>query len=118
MIVAVANVLQSLELRHASASNLSASEIDTLARQARSDAEKRGQLVVRPHATYVLQAANQAGRILPATNANDLRHILLDRILAMGELNGLISKSSDTEQEVREWLGLEAAPAPNQRRNS
>ncbi|GAA3671660.1 hypothetical protein GCM10023081_07500 [Arthrobacter ginkgonis] len=118
VIVAVANVLQSLELRHASASNLSASEIDTLARQARSDAEKRGQLVVRPHATYVLQAANQAGRILPATNANDLRHILLDRILAMGELNGLISKSSDTEQEVREWLGLEAAPAPNQRRNS
>ncbi|MDI3242233.1 hypothetical protein QK292_11330 [Arthrobacter sp. AL08] len=118
VIVAVANVLQSLELGHAPASNLSASEIDTLARQARSDAEKRGQLVVRPHATYVLQAANRAGRILPATNANDLRHILLDRILSMGELNGLISKSPDTEQEVREWLGLETAPALNQGRDS
>lgn len=118
VIVAVANVLQTLELGSARASNLSASEIDTLARQARSDAAKRGQLVVRPHATYVLQAANRAGRILPATNANELRHILLDRILAMGHRNGLIGKSSDTEQEVREWLGLEAAPAPNQKRDS
>ncbi|GAA3195532.1 hypothetical protein GCM10020255_097230 [Rhodococcus baikonurensis] len=94
------------------------SEIDTLARQARSDAEKRSQLVVRPHARYVLQVANRAGRILPTTSADDLRQILLDRILKMGEFNDLISKSSNTEQEVREWLGLEPAPTPNQERDS
>ncbi|RJT97363.1 hypothetical protein D6T65_13470 [Arthrobacter frigidicola] len=113
VIVAVANVLQSLRMVHAAGSNLSASEIDSLARQARVDAEKRGQLVVRPHATYVLQAANRAGRILPSTNADDLRHILLKRILAMGELNGLISESPGTEQEVREWLGLKTETSPD-----
>lgn len=118
VILAVANVLQSLKPSHAPASNLSVSEIDTLARQARSDAEKRSQLVVRPHARYVLQVANRAGRILPTTSADDLRQILLDRILKMGEFNDLISKSSNTEQEVREWLGLEPAPTPNQERDS
>jgi hypothetical protein len=118
VIVAVANVLQSLELDHDNGSNLTASEIDTLARQARSDAEKRGQLVVRPHAAYVLQAANRAGRILSGINAHDLRHILLDRIIAMGEINGLIGDPSNTEKEVREWLGLETAPQPNQGKGS
>lgn len=118
VIVAVANVLQTLELSHARASNLSVSEIDNLARQARSDAEQRGQLVVRPHATYVLQAASRVGRILPSTNADDLRQILLDQILQKAEFNSLISNSSDAEQEVRDWLGLESAMVPNQERNS
>jgi ppGpp synthetase/RelA/SpoT-type nucleotidyltranferase len=118
VIVAVANVLQSMKPDRAPASNISASEIDALARDARADAEKRGQLVVLPHATYVLQAANRAGKISPSTTANDLRRILAGRILAMGNLNGLLTKSPDTQQEVREWLGLKTAQATNQKKDA
>lgn len=116
--MADANVLQFMKSGHASASTISASEIDALAREARADAEKLGQLVVRPHAAYVLQAANRAGKISQSTTANDLRHILAGRILARANLNGLMTKSPDTQQEVRERLGLQTAQATNQKRDS
>ncbi|MCP2046603.1 UNVERIFIED_ORG: ppGpp synthetase/RelA/SpoT-type nucleotidyltransferase [Paenarthrobacter nicotinovorans] len=117
VIEAVTHVLQNLDQGRAPGNNLTAAEIDTLARQARSAAELLNQLVVRPHAAYVLQAANRAGRISRATTAADLRSILVDRILTMGELNGLITKSSDTGTEVRAWLGHETTET-NQERSS
>ena len=112
VIVAVANVLQSLKSSGIRAGNLSVSQIDDLARQARSNAEQRGELVVRPHASYALQTANRAGKILPSTNADDLRQILLERILEMAQVNDLVNNTSDAQQEVKEWFGLESTNGP------
>ncbi|WP_311212306.1 MULTISPECIES: hypothetical protein [unclassified Arthrobacter] len=108
VMVAVANVLGGLKTNYATGGNISAAEIDVLAREARVDAQNRGQLVVRPHATYVLQALNRAGGITPSTSVDDVRRVLLDRILEMGELNGLSTKAPKNQNEVREWLNITA----------
>jgi len=108
VIEAVAHVLQSSAASRGQVSNAAASEIDSLARQARFDAEKRGELVVRPHAVYVLQAANRAVGITANTSAHTLRTTLFERITSMAELNGLVADHSRMREELSDWLGLEA----------
>lgn len=105
VVASVTNVLQNAEVE-TQGSSATVSQVDALARQARSDAESRGTLVVRPHAAYVLQAVNRKNRISRDITEGEVKGILFDRIISMAEANGLVSDRAAAGHELCEWLGI------------
>ncbi|WP_341946732.1 hypothetical protein [Microbacterium sp. LWH11-1.2] len=106
VVTSVTNVLQEAELE-LQGSNATLSQLEGLAKQARSDAETRGTLVVRPHAAYVLQAVNRRSRISRDITASEVRGILFDRIITMAEANDLVEDRAVAGHELCEWLGID-----------
>lgn len=105
VIVSVTNVLRTSEVE-TQGNSATLSQIESLARKARSDAESRGTLVVRPHAVYVLQAVNRKSRIAHDITADEVRSILLGRIVSMAEANGIAADRAAARLELHEWLGI------------
>lgn len=105
VIQSVANVLHEADLADGSG-NANASQIEALARLARSDGEMRDRLVVRPHAAYVLQALSRASRVARDTSVGDIRVVLYDRILQLAEMNNLVPDHDVSARELRAWLGI------------
>lgn len=106
VVISVTNVLQSAHVE-TQGSSATVSQVDALARQARSDGESRGTLVVRPHAAYVLQAVNGKNRISRDITADEVKAILFDRIISMAEVNGLVGDRAASGHELCDWLGIE-----------
>lgn len=105
VIVAVGSVLRAAEPGELFG-NATASQIEGLARAARSDAESRKRLVVRPHAVYVLQAVNRAGRIASDVTDEEVRGIIFDRVIAASDANSLIDDRAAIGHELCRWLGI------------
>lgn len=109
VIQSVVNVLRDADIQDFGG-NATPSFIETLARQARAEGSQRDRLVVRPHAIYVLQVLNRANRLSTGISAEEVRHILLNRIMALAGANSLASDPSAAVQDLREWLQIDAAP--------
>lgn len=107
VIQSVAHVLQEADLG-GGGGNANASQIETLARLSRSDGEAAGRLVVRPHAAYVLQALNRAGRISRETSVADIRGVLYERMLSLAESNKLVLDRGVVTRDLIAWLGIES----------
>lgn len=105
VIVAVTNALRTTDWL-GQTGNATASQIESLARRARSDAESRDRLVVRPHAVYVLQAVNRSGRMTSEITDTEVRAIVFDRIIHLAESNVLVEDSARTRHELCDWLGI------------
>lgn len=106
-VTAVGNVIRSADFAGQQGNTATASQVDALARLARSDAETRGQLVVRPHAVYILQALNRANRLTGDVADEEIRAILFEKVIGMGEANSLVSDRAAVGHELCEWLGIE-----------
>lgn len=87
--------------------NLGGAEIDRLARLARSAAEGKTQLVVRPHAAYVLNVINHSGQVNRVSTIDDVRLILRDHIVFMAINHQLVEDSDQVIVSVNPWLGIE-----------
>ncbi len=87
--------------------NATPSLIETLARRARAESAGRDRLVVRPHAIYVLQALNRANRLSTGISVDEVRDILLKRIIALVDANSLVSDPSAAVQDLKGWLQID-----------
>ncbi|WP_065571748.1 GTP pyrophosphokinase family protein [Microbacterium oleivorans] len=106
VIVAVTNALRDSDAR-ALTGSATISQIEALARKARADAESRDRLVVRPHAVYVLQALNRAGRVSSDISDAEVRAIVFARIFRLAEQNHLIEDALEARRELAGWLGVQ-----------
>ncbi|MFB2597480.1 hypothetical protein ACEXQE_06795 [Herbiconiux sp. P17] len=108
IILAVKRSLSSRSAQEQPNSNATVSQIESLARAARADAESREQLVVKPHAVYVLQALNRASRITSDLSEHDIKLVLFDRIMRMAGANSLIEDRDRTSTELEAWLEIKS----------
>lgn len=100
------------ELRSAEDSErASAPQIGALAKRAKEEAIKSGSLVVLPHTLYTLRAINNAGRLTNTLSSDDVREILLNKIVDQGRSESLIKDETATLHELRAWLGIDAGAA-------
>lgn len=107
VITAIGEVLATTTT-HEIGGNATLAQIEEFAREARSIAESHDHLVVRPHATYVLQAIGKAGRLSSSLSDRDIRLLLREHIVVLAIAKGLIdSGDPKTARELNEWLGID-----------
>lgn len=88
------------------AERLSITQIEVLSRAARERAQARAQLVLRPHAMYILRTLNRLGIVRPSLTTEQASLAIRDWVYTNAYQNGLIEDPSATQAELSSWLGV------------
>ena len=80
-------------------------QVEELAKLARARAESDDQLVLRPHAHYILQVVNRNGLMNSNISTDRVRELLLNGMIRNAERNGILDERKHP-QELSVWLGV------------
>lgn len=108
---AIDSVALAISSSHAASESgrISPLQMDALAKEARTIAEEQGQLVLRPHAYYVLQLLNRNALVRSNVDPSRTRNLLFNWIMTSAERNGLVDDHETATRELARWLGIEGS---------
>ena len=105
LISAVEEALKAPSLPLNENGRLPRAQVVELAKRAREVGDERGQLVVRPHAVYVLQTLSSYELLRPGIAADEIRQVMVVSLLNKAERYGLVSDRDAARKEISLWLG-------------
>lgn len=85
---------------------LTSYSLDELARKARAIGEARGQLVVRPHAAWVLSTLKRLELLLPSISLDQIGQVLTVALLAAAERRSLVTDREVGRAALQAWLSV------------
>lgn len=85
------------------------SQIEPLARSVRDRAAEKQELVVLPHAAFVLRALSANQQFKPNITSNEVEAVLFAMLIQTATQNNLISDPYEAKQQLEGWIGSEPA---------